>query len=89
MKFAHCDMLALLPCFKSCEITDPCPTFRAILDKISDSWTSLLETCQHKKQKLEEAYNEMLYNRGVSDLENWLAEIEVGIGVKLFIFLQG
>ena len=41
-----------------------------------------METCQHKKQKLEEAYNEMLYNRGVSDLENWLAEIEVGIVVS-------
>ncbi|XP_063685310.1 spectrin alpha chain-like isoform X2 [Bolinopsis microptera] len=50
---------------------------KSIQDKISDSWSSLLETCQQKKQKLEEAYNEMLYNRGVTDLENWLAEIEV------------
>ena len=31
----------------------------------------------------------MLYNRGVSDLENWLAEIEVGIWEFSFLVFAG
>ena len=66
------------------------PIPRAILERIAGSWGSLMETCLHKKQKLLEAYNEMLYNRGVSDLQNWLQEIEVLTSTNLstYIILQ-
>ena len=56
---------------------------REILSKVTGVWDVLMAECQEKKKKLAEAYQEMLYNRGVTELENWISQIEVLIKQKI------